>query len=156
MTQDHNLYLKQAISEAKKAYMKNEVPIGAILVDGTGKVVARAHNQTAARKDASKHAEMLVLQKAAKRVGDWRLEDMRLYVTLEPCLMCLGASLLTRVKEIHFILEDPTFGSIRSVFKEEGAKGAYKNLKFQQHPEWEAEVKKLMKAFFKQIRERGK
>ncbi len=155
MTQAEEVYLKKAISEAKKAYLKNEVPIGAVLVDGEGKIVAMAHNQTAARKDASKHAEMLVLQKAAKKVGDWRLEEMKLYVTLEPCLMCLGATLLTRVKEIHFILEDPTFGSIRSVFKEEGAKGAYKNLKFQHHPELEDEVRKLMKAFFKQIRERS-
>jgi tRNA(adenine34) deaminase len=153
-TNDHNYYLGLALQEARKAFLKNEVPIGAVVVDKEGRVVARGFNQTAAKGDPTFHAEILAIKKAAKKINDWRLEDMSVYVTVEPCLMCLGAILLGRVKEVHFILDDPTFGSFRSILGQNGNKGAYKNTKFFQHSEQGVEARALMKEFFDRLRKK--
>ncbi len=153
---NHQYYLEQALQEARKAFLKDEVPIGAVVVGREGKIIGRGFNQTDTTKDATRHAELIAIKKAANKIGDWRLDDMRLYVTVEPCLMCLGAALLSRVSEIHFVVDDPTFGSLRSVLQETAIKGAYKNTRFIQHQELKEEVAGLMKEFFDKLRKKKK
>lgn len=99
MTQEQ--YMKIALKEAQKAFCKSEVPIGAVIVKD-GKIISKAHNVRNARHDATAHAEILAIQKACKKFGDWRLEECVLYVTLEPCPMCMGACLNARIAEIVY------------------------------------------------------
>jgi len=102
-------YMRLAIEEAKKAEKIGEVPIGAIIVKD-GEVIARAHNWRETMQRAVAHAEVLVIDQACQRIGSWRLEDMTLYVTLEPCAMCAGAIVLSRVKRVVFGASDPKGG----------------------------------------------
>ena len=84
------VFMKRAINQANKAYNKLEVPVGAIIVKDD-KIIARAYNQKEGKKDATKHAEIIAIQKASKKLQSWRLLDCEMYVTLEPCSMCAGA-----------------------------------------------------------------
>ncbi|GGJ80165.1 tRNA(adenine34) deaminase [Anoxybacillus voinovskiensis] len=102
-------YMRLAIEEAKKAEKIGEVPIGAVIVKD-GEVVARAHNLRETMQRAVAHAEVLAIDQACQRIGSWRLEDTTLYVTLEPCPMCAGAIVLSRVKRVVFGASDPKGG----------------------------------------------
>ena len=93
-------YMKQAIKEAEKAYKKLEVPVGAVIVKD-GKIIAKAHNQKETKTDTTKHAEILAIQKASKKLKSWRLIDCEMYVTLEPCTMCAGAIVNSRIKKVY-------------------------------------------------------
>ena len=88
-----------ALDEAQKAFDEEEVPVGCVIAD-ENKIIATAHNQVEHYKDATCHAEILCLKKAAKVIGDWRLNNLILFSTLEPCSMCAGAAILFRIKEI--------------------------------------------------------
>lgn len=105
----HSEYMKAAIAQAKLALEMGEVPVGAVVVRN-GEIIAAAHNLVEKNKDASAHAEMLALSMAAKAVGDWRLSDCSLYVTLEPCPMCTGAILNSRIREVVFGAFDAEMG----------------------------------------------
>src|SRR6266702_3460784 len=107
-------FMRAALRLAAKAYEADEVPVGAVVVRG-GKIMARAYNQVELLKDATAHAEMLVLTQAEAAVGDWRLTDCDLYVTKEPCAMCAGAMVHTRVKRVIFGCADPVAGAAGSV-----------------------------------------
>ncbi|WP_228485566.1 tRNA adenosine(34) deaminase TadA [Thermaerobacillus caldiproteolyticus] len=102
-------YMRLAIEEAKKAEQIGEVPIGAVIVKD-GEVIARAHNLRETEQRAIAHAEILAIDEACKRLGSWRLEETTLYVTLEPCAMCAGAIVLSRVKKVVFGASDPKGG----------------------------------------------
>lgn len=102
-----------AVAEAKIAYEKNEVPVGAVVVRN-GEVIARAHNLMHSHCDASAHAELLALQRASKALGTWRLNDCVVYVTLEPCAMCMGAMLNFRIGAIAFGAYDSVAGCCSS------------------------------------------
>lgn len=106
--------MREALRLAEKAARHDEVPIGAIIVRN-GKIIARAYNQVELLKDATAHAEMLALTQAEAAVGDWRLTDCDLYVTKEPCPMCAGALVHTRIKRLIFGCTDPTAGAAGSV-----------------------------------------
>jgi tRNA(adenine34) deaminase len=106
--------MREALRQAQKAYDANEVPVGAVVVRA-GKIIARAYNQVELLKDATAHAEMLALTQAEAAVGDWRLTDCDLYVTKEPCLMCAGALVHTRIRRVVFGCTDPTGGAAGSV-----------------------------------------
>ncbi|MCF8053668.1 MAG: tRNA adenosine(34) deaminase TadA [Deltaproteobacteria bacterium] len=106
-------YLRLALKEARRALQKNEVPIGAVAVCG-GKVTAKAHNQTISKNDPTAHAEVLALRKAAKAVGNYRLTATTLYVTIEPCAMCVGALLHARIKRLVFGATEPKGGCVVS------------------------------------------
>jgi len=93
--------MKIALKEANKAFKKDEVPVGAVIVLN-GKIIAKAHNTREKSKDATNHAEIIAIKKACKKMKDFRLVDAEIYVTLEPCLMCLGAILNARIKKIYF------------------------------------------------------
>jgi len=107
-------FMREALRMAQKAYDANEVPIGAVVVR-KGKIIARAYNQVELLKDATAHAEMLALTQAEAAVGDWRLIDCDLYVTKEPCAMCAGAIVHTRVRRVIFGCADPSAGAAGSV-----------------------------------------
>jgi len=107
-------FMRDALRQAEKAYAADEVPIGAIVVRH-GKIIARAHNQVELLKDATAHAEMLALTQAEAAVGDWRLTDCDLYVTKEPCAMCAGALVHTRIRRVVFGCGDPVAGAAGSV-----------------------------------------
>ncbi|NPC94912.1 nucleoside deaminase [Bacillus sp. WMMC1349] len=108
MTQDE-IYMNEAIQEAKRAEEKGEVPIGAVLVLDH-EIIARAHNLRETDQRSIAHAEMLVIDRACKKLGTWRLENAVLYVTLEPCPMCAGAVVLSRIGKVVFGAPDPKGG----------------------------------------------
>ena len=107
-------FMREALRQALKAGKADEVPVGAVIVRA-GKVIARAHNQVELLKDATAHAEMLALTQAEAAVGDWRLIDCDLYVTKEPCAMCAGALVHTRIRRVIFGCADTAAGAAGSV-----------------------------------------
>src|SRR5437773_8693892 len=107
-------FMHEALRQAQKAYAAEEVPVGAVVVRER-KIIARAHNQVELLKDATAHAEMIALTQAEAAVGDWRLTDCDLYVTKEPCAMCAGALVHTRVRRTIFGCADPAAGAAGSV-----------------------------------------
>ncbi len=106
---DDKAYMQLALAEAKKAFALDEVPVGAVVVRN-GEVIARAHNEVEAKKDATAHAELTALRRASEATGDWRLQDCTLYVTLEPCCMCAGGMLNARLKRVVFGAFDEKLG----------------------------------------------
>src|SRR5947209_2479637 len=111
---DDEYFMREALRPALKAGKADEVPVGAVIVRA-GKVIARAHNQVELLKDATAHAEMVALTQAESAVGDWRLIDCDLYVTKEPCAMCAGALVHTRIRRVIFGCADPRAGAAGSV-----------------------------------------
>src|SRR4029453_6086495 len=107
-------FRREALRQAKKAYEADEVPVGAIVVRA-GRIIGRAYNQVELLKDATAHAEMLALTQGGGVVGDWRLTDCTLYVTKEPCPMCAGAIVHTRLERVVFGVNDPKSGAAGSV-----------------------------------------
>ncbi len=103
-------FMREALRQAQKGYAADEVPVGAVVVRD-GKIIARAHNQVELLKDATAHAEMLALTQAEAAVGDWRLTDCELYVSKEPCAMCAGAIVHTRIRRVIFGCPDPAAGA---------------------------------------------
>lgn len=126
---DDEYFIKEALKEAKKAFNKDEVPIGAVLVLD-GKIIARAHNQVEMLQDATAHAEMLAITMGASYLGNWRLLETTLYCTLEPCSMCAGAMLLSRVKRVVYGGKD-----IRH-----GAHGSFIDIFNKPHPTHKVEI----------------
>ena len=106
--------MREALRQAQKAGDAGEVPVGAVVVFA-GKIIGRAHNQVELLKDATAHAEMLALTQAEAAVGDWRLTECDLYATKEPCAMCAGALVHTRVRRVIFGCADPAAGAAGSV-----------------------------------------
>ena len=107
--------MSYAISEARKAEVKNEVPIGCTMVH-EGKIIARGHNLRESTQDPAAHAELIAIRKAARKLGSWRLLNCTLYVTLEPCTMCMGAIILARIPTVVFGCYDPKGGAAGSLY----------------------------------------
>lgn len=114
MVNSKEAFMEEALKEAKKAYKKNEVPIGAIIVKDN-KIIARSYNRKEKTQIAIQHAEILVIEKACKKLKNWRLLDCSLYVTVEPCMMCCGAIIQSRIKKIVYGTKNSNFGSVESV-----------------------------------------
>lgn len=115
MARDDNYWMGKAIDQAKVAQAKGEVPIGAVIVKD-GAVIARGHNLRESMNDPAAHAEMIAIRKAAKKLSSWRLTGATLYVTLEPCTMCMGAVILSRLDRVVFGSYDPKGGAAGSLF----------------------------------------
>lgn len=107
-------WMRMALAEAQKAADEGETPVGAVLVAG-GELIAAGHNAREAKHDVTSHAEMETIRAAASKKGDWRLSDMTLYVTLEPCPMCAGAILAARIPRVVYGAKDATAGAMGSV-----------------------------------------
>jgi len=108
--------MELALIEAKKAGQMGEVPIGAILVDSDGAILAATHNRTIGLVDPTAHAEILALREAAAKINNYRLLNTTLYVTVEPCIMCMGAIVHARISEVVFGAEDPKWGAAGSLY----------------------------------------
>lgn len=104
-----------ALQEARAALEHDDVPIGAVVVSHAGEVIGRGHNERELREDPTAHAEVLALRAAAAHVGSWRVLDATLYVTLEPCTMCAGAIVLSRVPRVVYATPDPKAGAVDSI-----------------------------------------
>ena len=113
MLQKHQKFMNAAYREAVKAYKKDEVPIGAVLVKDD-KIIARAHNLKEKKQMATKHAEIVLIEKISKKQKNWHLDEYTLYVTLEPCVMCAGAIMQSRIKEVIYGAKDKKGGAIES------------------------------------------
>lgn len=111
LQRDDDFYMWLAYNQAIDAWKQDEVPIGAVIVLG-GEVIAAAHNQRDSSKDPTAHAEILAMTQAAKAVDNWRLTDATLYVTKEPCPMCSGATLMSRLKRVVYAVGDPKMGCL--------------------------------------------
>ena len=109
--------MQAALLEAEKGAKEGEVPVGAVVVDPSGKILSRAHNRPVRENDPTAHAEILALRKAAKKRSNYRLTGCRLVVTLEPCVMCAGAAVAARVSEIIFGAVDPKAGAVHSLYR---------------------------------------
>ena len=147
-------YMKEAVKEAKKAAAIDEVPIGCVIVYNN-KIIARGHNVRETKKNPIGHAEIIAIQKASKKLNSWRLEDCELYVTIEPCIMCSGAIIQSRIKRVYFGAKDFKGGAFGSSIDVLGAKD------INHHPEiypgiMEEECSLLIKNYFKSKREQKK
>jgi tRNA(adenine34) deaminase len=110
-----DFFMGLAIEEAEKAYSRAEVPVGAVVVGADGEILAKAHNMSVISNDPTAHAEILAIRGASTRVGNYRLSGSIVYVTLEPCAMCVGAMLHARVRRLVFGARDPRSGAAGSV-----------------------------------------
>ena len=145
----HEYYMNLALKEAKKANAIGEIPVGCIIVDKDGNIIARAHNEKEKKQNVTAHAEILAIQKAEKKLANWRLENCTLYVTLEPCLMCTGAIIQSRVEEIVIgVLRDtkhePTMTDLPDYLFESGI-SIHKNI-------LDSKIRKTLSNFFTKIR----
>lgn len=145
-------YMKEALKQAKKAYEKGEIPVGAIIVKNH-KIIARAYNEKEYKLDTTKHAEILAIQKASKKLQTWRLTDCDMYVTLEPCSMCAGALIQSRIKKVYIGTMDLKTGACGSVLN------LLKDYTFNHKVEIETGIlqegcEKILKQFFKELREK--
>jgi tRNA(adenine34) deaminase len=116
MDSNHEHYMQMALQEALRAQEMDEVPIGAVLVGDSGRILAAAHNETIARCDPTAHAEILTLREAADRIGNYRLLGSAIYVTVEPCVMCMGAIIHARVGRVVYGAPDPKWGALGSIY----------------------------------------
>lgn len=147
-------YMKEALKQAKKAYAIDEVPIGCVIVQN-GKIIARGYNRRNTDKNTLAHAELAAIKKASKKTGDWRLEDCEMYVTLEPCQMCAGAIVQSRMKRVV----------IACMNQKAGCAGSVLNLLQMQQFNHQVEItygvleedcSKMLSQFFRELREKKK
>jgi tRNA(adenine34) deaminase len=144
-------YMSAALKEAKKAELENEVPVGAVIVY-QNKIIAKAHNKREQMQSFHAHAEFLAMLKASKKIGSWRLEDCDVYVTMEPCQMCAGAMIQSRIKNLYYGANDPKAGAVGSVLN-------LLEIPFNHHINvysglMAKESQDLLKSFFKKLRDK--
>ena len=149
-----NKFMKEALTEAQKAFELGEVPIGAVIVKDE-QIIAAGHNLTETTKDPTAHAEMIAIRNAAKVLGGWRLLGCSLYVTAEPCTMCAGAMVWARIENLYIGTMDPKAGACGSVFNVPQET----RLNHRIHVEtgiMEEQCAQLLRQFFRQLRHRKK
>lgn len=145
-------FMKQAILQAKKAYKQQETPIGCVIVF-QGKIIARGYNKRNKSKCALGHAELEAIRRASKVLGDWRLEDCTMYVTLEPCPMCAGAIIQSRIERVVAGAMNSKAGFGGSLINIFSIEGLNHRVKFE-HGILEEKCRRLMQDFFKELRKR--
>lgn len=152
--EDNVRYMKQAITQAKKAYANKDVPIGCVIVH-EGKVIARGYNRRNVDKTTLAHAEIIAIKKASKVMGDWRLEDCTMYVTLEPCQMCAGAIVQARIPKVVIGCMNPKAGCAGSIINLLDIKQFNHQVEIERGV-LEEDCSLMMKSFFKELRESKK
>ena len=143
-------YMDIAIKEAEKAYKRGDVPVGAVIIK-YNKIIAKSYNKKQKKHISTRHAEIEVIEKACKKLNSWYLDDCEMYVTMEPCLMCAGAIIQSRIKTIYYGVKNEKFGCDESIEK------ILNNDKMNHHVTVysgykQEKIEKLLKAFFKQMR----
>jgi tRNA(adenine34) deaminase len=147
----HQRYMQLALTQAQHAFDKDEVPVGAVIVAPDGRILAQAFNETESTHSQTAHAEMLAIAQAGTALGDWRLQDCWLYVTLEPCAMCMNAIILSRVAGVVYGASSPLFGYLK--VDKEGSSWLYKRDALTiLSGIGELESQQLLKQFFKKKR----
>lgn len=154
-SEEKKKYMQLAFEQANKAQEKGEVPIGAILVDPAGQVIGSGYNRRELDQDATQHAEMMAIRQGCTKLNTWRLIDCSLFVTLEPCPMCAGAIINSRIKSVYFGALDPKAGAAGSVVD------LFSISKFNHHPRvirglCREEASQMLKDFFRAIRRKQK
>jgi tRNA(adenine34) deaminase len=151
--EDTYRFMFAALQEAEKALEENEVPIGAVIVKNN-KIIGRGYNQVEKLKDATAHAEMIALTSASNTIGNWRLNECSIYVTLEPCTMCTGALLASRIKNLFFSTFDSKFGACGSIYNlaEDGKTNHKINVYSGIHAEGS---KNLLEEFFNKLKSKS-
>jgi tRNA(adenine34) deaminase len=149
---EHEVFMRMALKEAEEAYALGEVPVGAVVVIN-GAVIARGHNLRERVNDATAHAEIIALREAARKLGDWRLEEATVYTTIEPCAMCAGALVQFRVKRVVYGAKDPKAGGAGSVVD------LLRESRFNHQVEavegvMEADCRAVMQRFFQDLRQK--
>ncbi len=147
---ENEKFMTAALAEAKKAEKKEEVPIGCVIVLN-GKIFARAHNLRQTKRLATAHAEILAIEKACKKVGDWRLDEAEMFVTLEPCAMCAGAIANARIKKVYFGAYEKKGGGVVSKFNILSESGLNHVVEYEGGI-MEKECSELIKEFFRSRR----
>ena len=143
--------MNEALKEASKAYKIDEVPVGCVIVKD-GKIIARGHNQRMKKGLSLAHAEIITIEKACKKLGDWRLEDCTMYITLEPCIMCSGAIIQSRIPKVIYGALDYRFGTHKSIINIFDVK--FNHLVDIKGGVLEEECSSIIKQFFKEMREK--
>ncbi|SMB87400.1 tRNA-adenosine deaminase [Desulfonispora thiosulfatigenes DSM 11270] len=151
---NHEYFMNEALIEAKKALAKNEVPIGAVIVR-EGEIIGRGHNLCETNNDATAHAEIMALRNAGQGLGTWRLNGALIYVTIEPCPMCAGALINSRIETVVYGADEPKFGSAGSQINLLQFPGFNHQVRIIAGIQKE-ECENLIKGFFKTLRERKK
>lgn len=139
-----NIYMEEAIKEAKKAYKKGDIPVGCVITKDN-KIISKSHNCKENKEMATYHAEILAINKACKKLKTWHLDDCTLYTTMEPCVMCSGAIIQSRIKKIVYILNNESFGNINN-------NEYFNKNKYEINQIENKEVLDLMQKFFKNKR----
>lgn len=144
------VFMREALKQAKKAYDKLEVPVGAVIVKDN-KIIARAYNQKETKFDTTKHAELIAIQKASRKLKSWRLIDCDMYVTLEPCTMCAGAIINSRIRKVYFGTSEEKTGAVGSKLN------LFKDYTFNHKVNYEKnilndECKNILSNFFTELR----
>ena len=147
----NEIYMNEAIKEARIAYQLGEVPVGCVIVVGD-EIIARSHNLRHTSKNSLCHAEIIAIDEACKKLGRWILDDATIYITLEPCLMCAGAILQSRIKKVVYGASEPKMGCVESVYQ------VFNDIKYNHKTEiisgvCSDEIKEMMKDFFQALRE---
>ena len=147
---DDFYYMNEALKEAYKAYKADEVPVGCVIVHN-GKIIARAHNKRQKKHDVFGHAEIVAIKKATKRLHSWILDEATMYVTLEPCSMCAGAMINSRIKKVYIGAKDEKTGAVGSVLN------LFNDYTFNHKVEaetgiMEKECQEILTQFFKELR----
>lgn len=137
-------YMTIAFEQAKKAYKKDEVPVGCVIVN-KNKIIAKAYNKKETKNNSLYHAEILAIQKACKKLKTWRLDDCILYTTMEPCMMCTGAIIQSRIKTVYYSISNNSFGELENYQKKTNKININKGL-------LQDESFQLIQKFFKQKR----
>lgn len=146
-------FMKAALKEAKKAYNKGEVPVGAVIVKDN-EIISKGHNLKESKNNTIKHAEIIAIEKASKAMNSWRLEDCDIYITMEPCPMCMGAIINSRIRKIYYGVSDQKSGACGSVID-------LTEYKFNHIPKYEKnilknECREILQQFFKDLRIKNK
>lgn len=148
---DSEKWMELALKEAEKASLIQEVPVGAVIIRH-GEILAQAHNLRETQQSPCAHAELLAIEAAAQKLDSWRLEETQLFVTLEPCLMCWGAIVLSRIPEVYFGAHDPKAGVCGSILS------LHEEQRFNHHPKVAGgilakECGEILSDFFKNLRD---
>lgn len=147
------IFMELALKEAKKAYTENEIPVGAVIVKDE-KIVSKAYNKKEKTGKPTAHAEILAIEKASKKLKTWRLNGTTMYITLEPCFMCMGAIMEARIDKIVYAVKDHKRGAAGTVV-DMSKLNKYHKIEIESGV-CEEESKKIIKSFFKDLRKKGK
>ena len=149
----HTEFMQEALAEARKAEKKGEVPVGAVIISSNGELLAKAHNESISRNDPTAHAEILALRRAGKKLGNYRILNSTFYVTIEPCIMCIGALINARIHHLVYGARDTNAGAVDSVYN------ILQNPKLNHKMEvssgvLERECQDIIQSFFRRLRDK--